>query len=229
MSPFSRYLKALRTRRGLRQKELAHQLGYEPSYISRPFASGRQALVAPRLCAGRYRRGAEATYLDRQVTASAKKPTSAMHRASRYSAEGIFWGESFMPTRQELDALWGQLERLLAGIIKNIEDQPEDGNVDERLVQLVDDIVDLMMRAFNAGAIGDLEEEERLLQEAISQILRRKADEEATAIGNAIGPRNEPQPEAPRRLFAERLRNITTKLRELQERRVMQMERHRAD
>ncbi len=34
MSPFSRYLKALRTRRGLRQKELAHQLGYEPSYLS---------------------------------------------------------------------------------------------------------------------------------------------------------------------------------------------------
>lgn len=34
MSPFSRYLKALRTRRGLRQKELAHRLGYEPSYLS---------------------------------------------------------------------------------------------------------------------------------------------------------------------------------------------------
>lgn len=34
MSPFSHYLKALRTRRGLRQKELAHHLGYEPSYLS---------------------------------------------------------------------------------------------------------------------------------------------------------------------------------------------------
>lgn len=34
MSPFSRYLRALRIHRGLRQKELAHQLGYEPSYLS---------------------------------------------------------------------------------------------------------------------------------------------------------------------------------------------------
>lgn len=34
MSPFSRFLKALRTQRGLRQKEIAYQLGYEPSYIS---------------------------------------------------------------------------------------------------------------------------------------------------------------------------------------------------
>ncbi|MFA6310748.1 MAG: helix-turn-helix transcriptional regulator [Sterolibacterium sp.] len=34
MSPFSHFLKALRTRRGLRQKELAHHLGYEPSYLS---------------------------------------------------------------------------------------------------------------------------------------------------------------------------------------------------
>lgn len=34
MSPFSRYLKTLRMQRGLRQKELAIQLGYEPSYLS---------------------------------------------------------------------------------------------------------------------------------------------------------------------------------------------------
>lgn len=34
MSPFSRYLKELRINRGLRQKELAFKLGYEPSYIS---------------------------------------------------------------------------------------------------------------------------------------------------------------------------------------------------
>lgn len=34
MSPFSRYLKDLRIRRGFRQKELAHNLGYEPSYLS---------------------------------------------------------------------------------------------------------------------------------------------------------------------------------------------------
>lgn len=34
MSPFSRYLKELRISRGLRQKELAFKLGYEPSYIS---------------------------------------------------------------------------------------------------------------------------------------------------------------------------------------------------
>jgi len=34
MSPFASYLRALRKQRGLRQKELAHDLGYEPSYIS---------------------------------------------------------------------------------------------------------------------------------------------------------------------------------------------------
>ncbi|GAB2180943.1 hypothetical protein DLREEDagrD3_11660 [Denitratisoma sp. agr-D3] len=34
MSPFSRYLKSLRNSRGLRQKELAYKLGYEPSYLS---------------------------------------------------------------------------------------------------------------------------------------------------------------------------------------------------
>lgn len=34
MSPFSRYLKELRVKRGVRQKELARQLGYEPSYVS---------------------------------------------------------------------------------------------------------------------------------------------------------------------------------------------------
>lgn len=34
MSPFSRFLRSLRTRRGLRQKQLADRLGYEPSYLS---------------------------------------------------------------------------------------------------------------------------------------------------------------------------------------------------
>lgn len=34
MSPFARYLKALRIKRGFRQKELAYRLGYEPSYLS---------------------------------------------------------------------------------------------------------------------------------------------------------------------------------------------------
>ncbi len=34
MSPFSRYLKDLRIRRGFRQKQLAHFLGYEASYLS---------------------------------------------------------------------------------------------------------------------------------------------------------------------------------------------------
>lgn len=34
MSPFSCYLKSLRLQRGLLQKELAHKLGYEPSYVS---------------------------------------------------------------------------------------------------------------------------------------------------------------------------------------------------
>lgn len=34
MSPFSIYLKNLRLGRGYKQKALAHQLGYEPSYIS---------------------------------------------------------------------------------------------------------------------------------------------------------------------------------------------------
>lgn len=34
MSPFSRYLKNLRIRRGFRQKELANFLGYEASYLS---------------------------------------------------------------------------------------------------------------------------------------------------------------------------------------------------
>ena len=34
MSPFSRCLKELRLKRGYRQKELAHHLGYEPSYLS---------------------------------------------------------------------------------------------------------------------------------------------------------------------------------------------------
>jgi transcriptional regulator with XRE-family HTH domain len=34
MSPFSTYLRTLRRARGLRQVELAHLLGYEPSFIS---------------------------------------------------------------------------------------------------------------------------------------------------------------------------------------------------
>lgn len=34
MSPFAHYLVALRKSRGLRQNELAHKLGYEPSYLS---------------------------------------------------------------------------------------------------------------------------------------------------------------------------------------------------
>jgi len=34
VSPFSRYLKTLRIHRGIRQKDLAYQLGYEPSYLS---------------------------------------------------------------------------------------------------------------------------------------------------------------------------------------------------
>lgn len=34
MSPFSRFLKALRLKRGYRQKQLAWHLGYEPSYLS---------------------------------------------------------------------------------------------------------------------------------------------------------------------------------------------------
>lgn len=34
MSPFAHYLRELRSRRGLRQKELAEQLGYEQSYLS---------------------------------------------------------------------------------------------------------------------------------------------------------------------------------------------------
>jgi transcriptional regulator with XRE-family HTH domain len=34
MSPFARLLKELRVRRGVRQKELADRLGYEPSYLS---------------------------------------------------------------------------------------------------------------------------------------------------------------------------------------------------
>ena len=34
MSPFSRYLKTLRIKRGVRQKELAYRLGFEPSYLS---------------------------------------------------------------------------------------------------------------------------------------------------------------------------------------------------
>lgn len=34
MSPFANYLKKLRGRRSLRQKEMAKRLGYEPSYIS---------------------------------------------------------------------------------------------------------------------------------------------------------------------------------------------------
>lgn len=34
MSPFASYLRALRKQRGLRQKELAHLLGYEASYWS---------------------------------------------------------------------------------------------------------------------------------------------------------------------------------------------------
>ena len=34
MSPFSKFLKACRLRRGLRQKQLALILGYEPSYLS---------------------------------------------------------------------------------------------------------------------------------------------------------------------------------------------------
>lgn len=34
MSPFSKTLKKLRQKRGLKQKGLAYELGYEPSYIS---------------------------------------------------------------------------------------------------------------------------------------------------------------------------------------------------
>ena len=34
MSPFAIFLKQLRLSRGFRQKALAHQLGYEPSYLS---------------------------------------------------------------------------------------------------------------------------------------------------------------------------------------------------
>lgn len=34
MSPFSRFLKLLRLKRGFRQKQLALHLGYEPSYLS---------------------------------------------------------------------------------------------------------------------------------------------------------------------------------------------------
>jgi len=34
MSPFALYLRELRLNRGYKQKELAHLLGYEPSYIS---------------------------------------------------------------------------------------------------------------------------------------------------------------------------------------------------
>jgi len=34
MSPFASYLRKLRVHRGYKQKTLAHQLGYEPSYIS---------------------------------------------------------------------------------------------------------------------------------------------------------------------------------------------------
>lgn len=34
MSPFALYLRKLRLHRGYKQKELAHLLGYEPSYLS---------------------------------------------------------------------------------------------------------------------------------------------------------------------------------------------------
>lgn len=34
MSPFAAKLKLLRETRGIKQKDLAHQLGYEPSYLS---------------------------------------------------------------------------------------------------------------------------------------------------------------------------------------------------
>lgn len=34
MSPFSQFLRAIRVRRGLQQRELAERLGYEPSYVS---------------------------------------------------------------------------------------------------------------------------------------------------------------------------------------------------
>lgn len=34
MSPFANFLKKIRGSRGYRQKDLAHQLGYEPSYLS---------------------------------------------------------------------------------------------------------------------------------------------------------------------------------------------------
>lgn len=34
MSPFSQFLRTLRFQRGLKQKELAEKLGYEPSYLS---------------------------------------------------------------------------------------------------------------------------------------------------------------------------------------------------
>lgn len=34
MSPFSNFLRSVRIKRGLRQNQLAHRLGYEPSYIS---------------------------------------------------------------------------------------------------------------------------------------------------------------------------------------------------
>lgn len=34
MSPFSEFLRSLRRRRGLKQRELAERLGYEPSYLS---------------------------------------------------------------------------------------------------------------------------------------------------------------------------------------------------
>lgn len=45
MSPFASYLKTLRRARGLKQKELAHRLGYEPSYLS---ALERGAKGAPK-------------------------------------------------------------------------------------------------------------------------------------------------------------------------------------
>lgn len=34
MSPFAHFLKQIRGNRGYRQKDLAHSLGYEPSYLS---------------------------------------------------------------------------------------------------------------------------------------------------------------------------------------------------
>lgn len=34
MNPFAHFLKQIRGKRGYRQKELAHRLGYEPSYLS---------------------------------------------------------------------------------------------------------------------------------------------------------------------------------------------------